>query len=88
MARALRIDKDHELLNSNWPEGSRDKQTMSRAETPSPRQVSQPRDEQPTTEPDVPSDGADEIGEAMIRDLAGTLGRPRQFTPDTDDTSN
>jgi hypothetical protein len=29
-----------------------------------------PQDEsEPTTEADVPSDGADEIGEAMIRDL-------------------
>ncbi|MCY7370397.1 MAG: hypothetical protein LH479_05890 [Polaromonas sp.] len=32
----------------------------------------------PTSEPDLPSDGADEIGEAMIRNL------PRRIGPDSE----
>ena len=36
---------------------------------------------QPGTEPDVPSDGADEIGEAMIRQLPRTVDADRNPAP-------
>ena len=46
-----------------------------------------PDDPEPTDEPDLPSDGADEIGEAMIRDLPRTssagdhITAPEQHNP-------
>lgn len=52
---------------------------MSRVKIPSQPVVRKRGHEpEPTSEPDVPSDGADEIGEAMIRDLPRTLGVPAQ----------
>jgi hypothetical protein len=56
---------------------------MSRDETTYQDPVGQPADEpEPMSEADVPSDGADEIGEAMIRDLPRTLGQPSESPAD------
>lgn len=62
---------------------------MSRIEnTPQPF-LSKPADEpEPSSEADVPSDGADEIGEAMIRDLPRTVGRSVQPAPDASEMRN
>lgn len=60
---------------------------MSRVNPPSQPVVGKPAHEpESTSEADVPSDGADEIGEAMIRNLPHMLGRPAQPASDASET--
>ena len=60
---------------------------MSRVKPPSQPVVGKPAHEaEPTSEADVPSDGADEIGEAMIRDLPRTMGGSAQPASDPSET--
>lgn len=74
MFHVFGINQHQKLLNSNPAKRCRTTYTMRRVKPPSQPVVRKPGDEpEPTTEPDVPSDGADEIGEAMIRDLPRTL---------------
>lgn len=87
MAQGDPIDDHGWLLNSNRAQGPRTIQTMSRVENSSHPSVSKPANEpEPISEADVPSDGPDEIGEAMIRDLPRTLGRPVQPAPVASET--